>query len=49
MFNNAGIMHPDDDNALTTTEKVWDLTFDINVKVRWQRPTLRQGAASAFL
>jgi NAD(P)-dependent dehydrogenase (short-subunit alcohol dehydrogenase family) len=32
MFNNAGIMHMDDDNAVTTTEKVWDLTFNINVK-----------------
>lgn len=32
MFNNAGIMHMDDDNAVTTSEKVWDLTFNINVK-----------------
>jgi NAD(P)-dependent dehydrogenase (short-subunit alcohol dehydrogenase family) len=32
MFNNAGISHADDDNAVTTTEAVWDLTFDINVK-----------------
>jgi NAD(P)-dependent dehydrogenase (short-subunit alcohol dehydrogenase family) len=32
MFNNAGISHADDDNAMTTTEEVWDLTFDINVK-----------------
>jgi NAD(P)-dependent dehydrogenase (short-subunit alcohol dehydrogenase family) len=23
MFNNAGIMHPDDDNALNTEEKIW--------------------------
>jgi NAD(P)-dependent dehydrogenase (short-subunit alcohol dehydrogenase family) len=35
MFNNAGIMHPQDDNALTTEEKVWDLTMDINVKGVW--------------
>jgi NAD(P)-dependent dehydrogenase (short-subunit alcohol dehydrogenase family) len=32
LFNNAGIMHNDDDNAMTTEEKVWDLTFSINVK-----------------
>lgn len=32
MFNNAGISHADDDNAMTTTEEVWDLTFAINVK-----------------
>ncbi|KAG0163036.1 hypothetical protein DFQ30_000827 [Apophysomyces sp. BC1015] len=35
MFNNAGIMHPKDDNALTTEERVWDLTMDINVKGVW--------------
>jgi len=32
LFNNAGIMHGEDDNAVTTTEDVWDLTMDINVK-----------------
>ncbi|KAI9007937.1 D123-domain-containing protein [Phycomyces nitens] len=35
MFNNAGIMHPEDDNALTTEERIWDLTMDINVKGVW--------------
>ncbi|KAJ3096937.1 hypothetical protein HDU97_005412 [Phlyctochytrium planicorne] len=35
IFNNAGIMHPDDDNAVTTEEKVWDLTMNINVKGVW--------------
>lgn len=35
LFNNAGIMHPMDDNAETTDEKVWDLTFQINVKGVW--------------
>ncbi|TPX45072.1 hypothetical protein SeMB42_g04107 [Synchytrium endobioticum] len=35
MFNNAGIMHPDDDNAETTPEAVWDKTFTINVKGVW--------------
>ena len=23
MFNNAGIMHPEDDSALTTEEGIW--------------------------
>lgn len=32
LFNNAGIMHSDDDNAVTTSEEVWDLTMNINVK-----------------
>ncbi|RKP12515.1 NAD(P)-binding protein [Piptocephalis cylindrospora] len=35
MFNNAGIMHPKDDDALTTSESVWDLTMNINVKGVW--------------
>ena len=34
-FNNAGIMHPADDNALNTEEKIWDLTMQINVKGVW--------------
>ncbi|MCC6291669.1 MAG: glucose 1-dehydrogenase [Bryobacterales bacterium] len=32
LFNNAGISHADDDDAISTTEAVWDLTFAINVK-----------------
>src|SRR5262245_34657718 len=32
MFNNAGIMHHNDDNAMTTEEDVWDLTMAINLK-----------------
>lgn len=32
MFNNAGIMHSSDDNAVTTEESVWDLTMAINLK-----------------
>jgi len=35
MFNNAGIMHPADDNALNTEEKIWDLTMQINAKGVW--------------
>ncbi|KAG6335041.1 hypothetical protein ID866_4043 [Astraeus odoratus] len=35
MFNNAGIMHPEDDNALNTEERIWDLTMTINVKGVW--------------
>ena len=47
IFNNAGIMHPDDDNALNTEERIWlivfsvklahsrDLTHNINVKGVW--------------
>ncbi|MBA3534182.1 MAG: glucose 1-dehydrogenase [Ardenticatenales bacterium] len=32
LFNNAGIMHSRDDDALSTEEDVWDLTMAINLK-----------------
>lgn len=32
MFNNAGIMHAGDDDAVATDEAIWDLTLDINAK-----------------
>ncbi len=32
LFNNAGISHINDDNAMTTEEDVWDLTMAINLK-----------------
>jgi NAD(P)-dependent dehydrogenase (short-subunit alcohol dehydrogenase family) len=32
LFNNAGIMHAKDDDAVTTSEDVWDLTLAINLK-----------------
>ena len=32
LFNNAGISHAADDDAINTTEEVWDVTMDINVK-----------------
>ncbi|KAF2655507.1 NAD(P)-binding protein [Lophiostoma macrostomum CBS 122681] len=35
MFNNAGIMHGDDADAIDTPEKIWDLTHAINVKGVW--------------
>jgi len=35
LFNNAGIMHSDDDDAVNTPEKIWDLTQAINVKGVW--------------
>ncbi|KAM0788885.1 hypothetical protein ACM66B_002969 [Microbotryomycetes sp. NB124-2] len=35
VFNNAGIMHPEDDNALNTEERIWDLTMNINLKGVW--------------
>lgn len=35
VFNNAGIMHDDDADAIATPEEIWDLTQNINVKGVW--------------
>jgi NAD(P)-dependent dehydrogenase (short-subunit alcohol dehydrogenase family) len=32
LFNNAGIMLPADDDAVSTDEQVWDLTLNVNLK-----------------
>ena len=32
LFNNAGISHIDDDDAVNTEEAVWDLTMTVNLK-----------------
>ncbi|MGI8793362.1 MAG: SDR family NAD(P)-dependent oxidoreductase, partial [Acidimicrobiales bacterium] len=32
LFNNAGIMHSADDDAVATDEAVWDLTMNVNAK-----------------
>lgn len=32
LFNNAGVSHPDDSDAVGTTEGIWDFTFSVNVK-----------------
>src|SRR5918995_2524056 len=32
LFNNAGIMHGDDGDAVSSSEEVWDLTMAINAK-----------------
>ena len=31
-FNNAGIFHPNDESVTNTTEDIWDLVIDINLK-----------------
>ena len=54
LFNNAGIMHMDDDNAETTTDKVWDLTFNINVKgvfygCKYAIPAMRRAGGGSII
>jgi len=31
-FNNAGIFHNDDESVTTTSEEIWDLVIDVNLK-----------------
>ena len=54
MFNNAGIMHSDDDDAESTEEKIWDLTMDINAKgvflgCKYGIPALRRGGGGSII
>jgi NAD(P)-dependent dehydrogenase (short-subunit alcohol dehydrogenase family) len=32
VFNNAGIFHPDDDSVTNTTEAIWDMVINVNLK-----------------
>jgi NAD(P)-dependent dehydrogenase (short-subunit alcohol dehydrogenase family) len=32
LFNNAGILHPDDGDPVETPEEIWDLTMNINAR-----------------
>jgi NAD(P)-dependent dehydrogenase (short-subunit alcohol dehydrogenase family) len=54
IFNNAGISHADDDDAISTTEAVWDLTFAINVKgvflgCKYGVPALRRAGGGSII
>ncbi len=54
LFNNAGIMHSDDDNAMTTSEAVWDLTMNINLKgvflgCKYGIPALRRAGGGSII
>jgi NAD(P)-dependent dehydrogenase (short-subunit alcohol dehydrogenase family) len=54
MFNNAGIMHSADDDAVSTDEGVWDLTMDINAKgvflgCKFGIPALRRAGGGSII
>lgn len=54
LFNNAGIMHPDDVDAVTTEEDVWDLTMAINLKgvylgCKYGIPALRRAGGGSII
>jgi NAD(P)-dependent dehydrogenase (short-subunit alcohol dehydrogenase family) len=54
MFNNAGIMHSDDDDAVSTDLEVWDLTMDVNAKgvflgCKYGIPALRRAGGGSII
>lgn len=54
LFNNAGIMHSNDDDAISTEEDVWDLTMNINVKsvflgCKFGIPALRRAGGGSII
>ncbi len=54
LFNNAGIMHSADDNAITTEEDVWNLTMDVNLKgvflgCKYGIPALRRAGGGSII
>jgi NAD(P)-dependent dehydrogenase (short-subunit alcohol dehydrogenase family) len=54
LFNNAGISHADDDDAINTREDVWDLTMQINVKgvflgCKYGIPALRRAGGGSII
>jgi NAD(P)-dependent dehydrogenase (short-subunit alcohol dehydrogenase family) len=54
IFNNAGIMHSDDGDAISTEEAIWDLTMNINVKgvffgCKYGIPALRRAGGGSII
>ena len=54
LFNNAGIMHSSDDDAVSTDEKIWDLTMNVNAKgvffgCKYGIPALRRADGGSII
>jgi NAD(P)-dependent dehydrogenase (short-subunit alcohol dehydrogenase family) len=54
LFNNAGIMHSQDDDAVATEEAIWDLTMAINLKgvflgCKYGIPALRRAGGGSII
>lgn len=54
LFNNAGIMHNQDDDAVNTAEAIWDLTMNINAKgvflgCKYGIPALRRAGGGSII
>jgi len=54
LFNNAGIMHPKDDDAVNTGEDIWELTLAVNLKgvflgCKFGIPALRRAGGGSII
>ncbi len=54
LFNNAGIMHPKDEDAIQTEEEIWDFTMNINLKgvflgCKYGIPALRKSGGGSII
>lgn len=54
LFNNAGIMHSQDDDAIQTDEAIWDLTMAINLRgvflgCKYGIPALRRAGGGSVI
>jgi NAD(P)-dependent dehydrogenase (short-subunit alcohol dehydrogenase family) len=54
LFNNAGIMHSDDGDAVETDEAIWDLTMAVNVKgvffgCKYGIPAMRRAGGGSII
>jgi NAD(P)-dependent dehydrogenase (short-subunit alcohol dehydrogenase family) len=54
LFNNAGIMHAKDDDAVSTEEDVWELTLAVNLKgvflgCKYGIPALRRAGGGSII
>ncbi len=54
VFNNAGIMHPEDSDAVDTEESIFDLTLAVNLKgvylgCKYGIPALRRGGGGSII
>jgi NAD(P)-dependent dehydrogenase (short-subunit alcohol dehydrogenase family) len=54
LFNNAGIMHPADDDAISTSEETWELTMRVNARsvflgCKYGIPALRRAGGGSII
>jgi NAD(P)-dependent dehydrogenase (short-subunit alcohol dehydrogenase family) len=53
-FNNAGVFHPADESVTTTSEEIWDMVIDVNLKgvffgCKYQIPALLRAGGGSII